>query len=83
MEKNVVGFEPSLALDGGKDGFSKITKVVNKANALIKNNGKLILEIGFDQKNKTMQILKNNSFFINKVLKDYGKNYRCIVSTKI
>jgi len=83
LEKNVVGFEPNLALDGGRDGFSKITKVINKATALIKNNGKLILEIGFDQKNETMQILKNNSFFINKVLKDYGKNYRCIVSTKI
>ena len=83
LEKNVVGFEPNLALDGGRDGFSKITKVIKKATALIKNNGKLILEIGFDQKNETMQILKNNSFFINKVLKDYGKNYRCIVSTKI
>ena len=83
LEKDVVGFEPKLALDGGRDGFSKITKVISKAAKLIKNNGKLILEIGFDQKNRTLDILKNNSFYINKILKDYGKNYRCIVSTKI
>ncbi len=83
LEKDVVGFEPKLALDGGRDGFSKITKVISKAAKLIKNNGKLVLEIGFDQKNRTLDILKKNSFYINKILKDYGKNYRCIVSTKI
>jgi release factor glutamine methyltransferase len=83
LEKDVVGFEPKLALDGGRDGFSKITKVISKAAKLIKNNGKLTLEIGFDQKNRTLDILKKNSFYINKILKDYGKNYRCIVSTKI
>ena len=83
LEKNVVGFEPRIALDGGKDGFSKITKVINKAAALIKNNGRLILEIGFDQKDETLNILQNKDFCINKVIKDYGKNYRCIVSTKL
>ena len=83
LEKDVVGFEPKLALNGGRDGFSKITKVISKAAKLIKNNGKLILEIGFDQKNRTLDILKENSFYINKILKDYGKNYRCIISTKI
>ena len=83
LERNVVGFEPKLALDGGKDGLSRITKVINKASELIKNNGKLILEIGFDQKNETLDILKNNNFYINKVLKDYGKNDRCIINTKI
>jgi len=83
LEKDVVGFEPKLALDGGKDGLSKVTKVINKASDLVKKNGKLILEIGFDQKKKTLDILKNNNFYINKVLKDYGKNDRCIISTRI
>ena len=52
LEKDVVNFEPKLALSGGFDGFSKIRKVVSKASTLIKKNGKLILEIGFRQKNK-------------------------------
>ena len=83
LEKDIRGFEPKLALDGGRDGFSKIAKVISKTSELLKRNGKFILEIGFDQKNKTLDILKNNNFYINKVVKDYGKNYRCIISTKI
>ena len=83
LERDVINFEPKLALNGGFDGFSKIRKVINKAAVLIKRNGKLILEIGFNQKNTTQQLLKKEGFYINKVLKDYGYNDRCIISTKI
>ena len=83
LDRDVINFEPKLALDGGKDGFSKIIKVINKSSALIKKNGIFILEIGCNQKNKATQMLKNKGFYIKKVLKDYGKNDRCIISTKI
>ena len=83
LEVDIKDFEPKLALDGGKDGFSKITRVINKTSTLLKRNGKFILEIGFGQKNRILNILKKNNFFINKVLKDYGKKDRCIISTKI
>ena len=83
LEKDVVNFEPKLALSGGFDGFSKIRKVINKAKTLIKKNGKFILEIGFNQKNKVKKILKEEGFYVNKAIKDYGNNDRCIISTKI
>ena len=83
LEVDVKGFEPKLALDGGKDGFSKITKVISKTSTLLKRNCRFILEIGFDQKNRVIKILKKNKFYINNVLKDYGKNDRCVVSTRI
>ena len=83
LDRDVINFEPKLALDGGKDGFSEIIKVINKSSALIKKNGIFILEIGYNQKNKAIQMLKNKGFYIKKVLKDYGKNDRCIISTKI
>ena len=83
LEKDVVNFEPKLALSGGFDGFSKIRKVINKANYLIKKNGKFILEIGFNQKNKVKEILKQEGFYINRAVRDYGNNDRCIISTKI
>ena len=83
LEKDVVNFEPKLALSGGFDGFSKIRKVINKASILIKKNGKFILEIGFNQKNKVIKILKKEGFYVNKAIKDYGNNDRCIISTKI
>ena len=83
LEKDVVNFEPKLALSGGLDGFSKIRKVINKTRALIKKNGKFILEIGCNQKDKVKKILKEEGFYINKSIKDYGNNDRCIISTKI
>ena len=82
LEKDVVNFEPKLALSGGFDGFSKIRKVINKASILIKKNGKFILEIGFNQKNKVIKILKEEGFYVNKAIKDYGNNDRCVISTK-
>ena len=83
LDTDIINFEPKLALDGGKDGFSEIIKVINKSAALIKKNGMFILEIGYNQKNKAIQMLKNKGFYIKKVLKDYSKNDRCIISTKI
>ena len=83
LEKDVVNFEPKLALSGGLDGFSKIRKVINKTSNLIKKNGKFILEIGFNQKSKVIKILKEEGFYVNKAIKDYGNNDRCIISTKI
>ena len=83
LEKDVINFEPKLALSGGFDGFSKIRKFISKAKTLIKKNGKFILEIGFNQKNKVKKILKDEGFYVNKAIKDYGNNDRCIISTKI
>ena len=83
LEKDIVNFEPKLALSGGFDGFSEIRKVIKKASRLIKKNGKFILEIGFNQKNRVIDKLKKEGFYINKAIKDYGNNDRCIISTKI
>ena len=83
LERGVVEFEPRLALDGGLDGLSEIRKVIKKTSELIKKNGKFILEIGFDQKNKVIELLNREGFYINSIQKDLANNDRCIVSTKI
>ena len=83
LERDVAEFEPKLALDGGLDGLSEIRKVIKKSSELIKKKGKFILEIGFDQKNKVINLLKREGFYINSAQKDLGDNDRCIVSTKI
>ena len=50
LDKDVLSYEPKLALDGGLDGLSEIRKVIKTSSELIKLNGKLILEIAHDQK---------------------------------
>ena len=82
LDKEVLNFEPKLSLDGGLDGLSVIRRVIKKASKLIKINGLLFLEIGFDQKERVKKILRNRGFYINKVIKDYANNDRCIISTK-
>ena len=83
LEKDVSKFEPRLALDGGVDGFSEIIKVVGKTKYLIKKNGLFILEMGFKQKEKVIEILNKKGFYIKKIIKDYAGIDRCIISYKI
>ena len=76
-------FEPLKALDGGINGTEILMKVINKASQLLKINGKLIIEIGNNQKYKMIEFLKKNNYFINKVVKDLSNIERCIVCTKL
>ena len=80
--------EPDLIKLTGVNSFTKlkdgtILRVQSKKANYYKKNGKLVLEIGLNQKNKVLNILKNNGFFIQKVIKDLGQNDRCITSIKI
>ena len=83
LEKDIYNFEPIIALDGGLNGLNKIKKVVDKSSKLLKKRGILILEIGFDQKKRVRNLLKNKGFYIKKIVKDLAKNDRCIISLKI
>ena len=83
LDDDVRLYEPKVALDGGVDGYSEIKKVIKKSSELLKTKGKLVIEIDDKQKSFTNKILKKNGFYINKIVKDLAKKYRCIVSTKI
>ena len=83
LDDEVKIFEPQIALDGGIDGISKVKNVILKSSKLIKRGGRLIIEIGFDQKFKVREILKKNNFYVNKFVKDYSNKDRCIVATKL
>jgi len=83
LDKDVIDFEPIVALNGGLEGLSEIRKVINKSSELIKIKGKLILEIAFDQKKEVTKLLKDKGFYVDIVLKDLANNDRCIISTKV
>ena len=76
-------FEPLKALDGGLNGIEILKKVILKASQLLKINGKLIIEIGNNQKYTVINLLNSNNFFVNKIIKDLSSHDRCIVSTKL
>lgn len=83
LDLGVKDYEPKKALYGGVDGLRVIEKVVKKSSILLKNNGFLIMEIGLMQYNKTFKILKENGFYVKKIVKDYQRINRCVVAQKI
>lgn len=72
--------EPHLALDGGKDGLSIYRRIIKEAKEVLKINGLLLLEIGYDQLEDIKQIInENKEYKILEDIKDYGGNDRGII----
>ena len=80
LSDDVKRFEPKIALDGGKEGLDVIKKVIYKSTTILKNLGMLALEIGYGQYNKVSQILKEQNFKDQLLVKDYKNNVRCILA---
>ena len=83
LDDDIRIYEPKKALSGGLSGYKEIKKIIEKSSKLLKINGKLIFEIGDTQKDYTKKLLKNNGFYVNKIIKDLSGRDRCIVSTKL
>ncbi len=74
--------EPHIALDGGKDGLDFYKILISKAPNFLKENGKLFLEIGYDQKQEVENLAKQNKYY-KKIenIKDLSQNDRVIILT--
>ncbi|MBU1767986.1 MAG: peptide chain release factor N(5)-glutamine methyltransferase, partial [Candidatus Omnitrophica bacterium] len=75
---DVRDFEPTGALDGGEDGLKYIKQLLEQAPALLSDKGYLIIEIGEDQKAKTLAAAQN--FSNPKVLKDQFEKDRVFIA---
>lgn len=72
--------ESQIALDGGADGLAFYKKIVEKATKYLNKNGYLCFEIGYDQKNEVIEIIKKNGKYENLYSKkDLGDNDRIII----
>ena len=82
LSRDIINYEPRVALNGGTDGIDLIKKVIYKSNQLLKINGLFALEIGFNQYKKVSRILRHCKF--REVSKEFdnNSNVRCIISTK-
>ena len=83
LSEEVKDFEPKIALDGGISGKQLIEKVVKKSSKLLKLRGCLILEIDDDQIYFTKKKLKQNGFYLFRIVKNLSGKFRCITSIKV
>ena len=82
LSKDIINHEPIIALDGGLDGLDLIKKVIYKSSNLLKRNGLLAIEIGFNQYKRVSSILRYYGFREISKEYDHNRNVRCIISTK-
>ncbi len=76
-----VGFEPSAALMGGADGLDFYRAILEKWCVLLKPQGLLILEIGYDQ-GKALQHLAAAHGYSCVIKKDFSGNDRIVILQK-
>lgn len=55
-------FEPRIALWGGEDGLDFYRRLALEAPPLLKTDGKLLIEIGWDQGRQVCDLFKNQGF---------------------
>lgn len=73
--------EPKLALDGGEDGLYFYRRIALEAPKFIEKNGYLIMEIGFNQKESVINILKENKNYKDiEAVKDLAGNDRVVLA---
>ena len=82
LSKDIINYEPRIALNGGIDGLDLIRKIINISNCLLKKNGLLVVEIGFSQYRKVSAIMRKYGYREISKEYDYNHNVRCIISTK-
>ena len=83
LSKDIINYEPLVALNGGVNGRDLIKKVIYKSNSLLKKNGLLVIEIGSNQYLKVSSLLRQQGFREISRQCDYNHNARCIISTKV
>lgn len=71
--------EPHLALDGGENGLKFYEILINEAPKYLKENGKIFLEIGYDQKKEVEELARNSKLYKEiETVKDLANNDRVI-----
>jgi release factor glutamine methyltransferase len=73
--------EPQTALVSGKDGLDDIRIIIKQAPQHLTNNGFLLLEHGYNQQLKIVDLLTTNFTHIQ-TFKDYNSNNRAVLAGK-
>ena len=76
---DVKNYEPRSALSGGDSGLIFYERIVEESKKVLKENGILAFEIGYDQGDSVSNIMKNNGYIDIKVVKDLAGLDRVVI----
>jgi len=80
LEPEVKNFDPYLALAGGNDGLDSYKEIIKILPKLLKKDGKIFFEIGYNQEVPVKEMLAHNGFSVIEVTQDLAGISRCIVA---
>ena len=70
LSKTVKNFDPIISLDGGQDGLKCYKEIAQDINRVINKNGRVILEIGYNQAHDVIKIFESKEFKLLKIYND-------------
>ena len=79
LETEVKNYDPTLALDGGKDGLNSYRSIIPKLKNLVKPNGKIFFEIGKGQENLVSEIAFQHGLLSIEYKRDLSNIIRVII----
>ncbi len=82
LDKSVLNYEPHSALAGGEDGLDYYRQISEVACQHLKKGGILYYEIGYNQKDEVIAILRQNGFKDIKWLNDLAAKNRVVYGVK-
>lgn len=77
LSKNVLNYDPHLALFAEEEGMYFYRLILENAGRYLKNEGKVFFEIGYDQKEK-IEYLANKNGYLVEVTKDINGKDRMV-----
>lgn len=76
-------YEPRIALDAGPDGLDFYRRLIKESPAYLKEDGFLVMEMGFKQKDAVLDIFQDSgNFQIIDLVKDYNGIDRVVVAQR-
>ena len=82
LEVNVKAYEPLIALSGGEDGLFFYRKMAEESAFYLNDNGRIFLEIGYDQAEDVTEIFGRKGFKRISLLKDLAGLDRTLIFSK-
>ncbi|SHH81929.1 release factor glutamine methyltransferase [Clostridium collagenovorans DSM 3089] len=79
LMEDVKDYEPYIALCGGEDGLNFYRTITTQSLKVLKKGGALAYEIGHDQKDDVISILKENGFESIYALQDFSGLDRVVI----
>ncbi|MBE6062257.1 MAG: peptide chain release factor N(5)-glutamine methyltransferase [Clostridium butyricum] len=76
---DVQQYEPHTALKGGEDGLDFYKRIVQKSSLVLKKNGILAFEIGYNQGETVKKLMEINNYVNVRVVKDLAGLDRVVI----